>query len=183
MLICLLIPVYWETRHPSHVTAAVTNAVRRAVLTITRYRSERAERRLSVAIHLSEEDNHADAEAQHDQTNDQEVGHAQGRCTPRARTHCHTAARGMHRCGRPAQPEARLQNATDATVEVYLETDDFSTLVNTIDPGEEGSARVSFGESGCQTNPLVARTTDGVEVDRHEGICVDEVWVIDGDEE
>lgn len=83
----------------------------------------------------------------------------------------------------PRQPEARLQNATDATVEVYLETDDFSTLVNTIDPGEEGSARVSFGESGCQTNPLVARTTDGVEVDRHEGICVDEVWVIDGDEE
>lgn len=81
----------------------------------------------------------------------------------------------------PRQPEARLQNATEATVEVYLETDDFATLVNTIAPGEEGPARVSFGESGCQTNPLVARTTNGVEVDRHDGICIDEVWVIDGE--
>lgn len=81
----------------------------------------------------------------------------------------------------PRQPEARLRNATDVTVEVYLETDAVSRLVNTVAPGNEGSARVSFGESGCQTNPLVARTTSGVEVDRHEGICVDEVWVIDGE--
>lgn len=77
----------------------------------------------------------------------------------------------------------RVDNRLDVDVELVLLEDDGETLLATLPSGRTldlgGTAGIQLGPEVCTKVVLVARSSDGVEVDRHEpGLCADEIWEI-----
>lgn len=81
----------------------------------------------------------------------------------------------------PGPRSARARNATDVRLEIYL-VRSTPILLATVDPGVEVELDIAFGPGGCNDRALVARTLEGLEVDRRPGAtCDGDLWIVDGD--
>lgn len=79
-------------------------------------------------------------------------------------------------------PEVR--NDADVTVTIVMITAaDGAVELFSLRPGDHSTIRVSVRDGHrCTTSPFEARTDTGDIVERTESACLDEVWVIDGND-
>ena len=73
-----------------------------------------------------------------------------------------------------------VTNESGQTVTVFYEAEDGEYKTRTLEPGKAMYMNFLFGTQECSQGALIARTADGVEVDRRtDRLCPGDTWVID----